>query len=326
MDINQPFSRQIRLLVLTVAILACFTAGWVLAKNIVDGAPPYVSATGRVLATSLFLWIFLLLHPGERVKPSIVLRRWPAIIVLALLGFVLYSLLTFFALTVLNPSDLGMTLALIPGFTYALGLAFFGDRLQNLKLLGVPLATGAALYYTTDGFLSFAAKDVLGIAMAAGAALSYALYGLTYKRLMADLPMTSVLPFITAAAFLMFLPGLLVVGPEARSINFWTVVKLLMLGAGLSAPVFLMYHTVIELGGVLYANSIGILSPFAILLTEWAFGYRSGVGLGELSAMIACAVGVAFIFKDATEPTIASEDIVPPNQPSLNSDQTVSSE
>ena len=52
-----------------------------------------------------------------------------------------------------------MTLALIPGFTYLLALAFFGDRLHPLKLVGVPLATGAALHYTTDGFAGFAADD-----------------------------------------------------------------------------------------------------------------------------------------------------------------------
>jgi drug/metabolite transporter (DMT)-like permease len=228
---------------------------------------------------------------------------------LALLGFVLYSLLTFAALMVLNPSDLGMTLALIPGFTYALGLAFFNDRVHHLKLLGVPLATGAALYYTTDGFLSLEAADTFGIAMAAGAAFGYALYGLTYKRFMADLPMTCVLPFITTVAFLMFLPWFLFISPEKISIDLWTVAKLLILGAGLSAPVFLMYHAVIDLGGVLYANSIGILSPFAILLTEWAFGYRNSASLGELIAMTACAVGVALIFKDASRSHGASKTI-----------------
>jgi hypothetical protein len=54
---------------------------------------------------------------------------------------------------------------------------------------------------------------------------------------------------------------------------------------------------------VLYANSIGILSPFAILLTEWAVGYRDGVAAGELAAMAACAAGVALIFSHATRPT-----------------------
>ena len=245
----------------------------------------------------------------------VVLRRWPAIIVLALLGFVLYSLLTFLALTVLNPSDVGMTLALIPGFTYVLGLAFFSDQIHHLKLLGVSLATGAALYYTTNGFLSLTTADAFGITMAAGAALSYALYGLTYKKLIADLPTTSVLPFITAVAFLMLLPWLLFVSPAERSIDLWTAAKLLMLGAGLSAPVFLMYHAVLDLGGVLYANSIGILAPFAILLTEWGCGYRSSVSLGELSAMAVCAVGVALIFKDATRPNRVSANITVSNRP-----------
>lgn len=307
--VSRHFSKQIRLLALTISILICFTISWVLAKNIIDSAPLYLSAIGRVLATSIFLWAFFLLRPGKRVKSTIMLRRWPAIIILALLGFVLYSLLTFLALTVLNPSDLGMTLALIPGFTYTLGLVFFGERIHRLKLLGIPLATGAALYYTTNGFQSVAAENAFGIVMAAGAALSYALYGLIYKKLMADLPMTSVLPFITTVALLMFLPWLLFVSPEERSIEIWTVAKLLILGAGLSAPVFLMYHAVIDLGGVLYANSIGILSPFAILLTEWIFGYRNDVTLGELSAMVACAIGVALIFKDAARQNGESQSI-----------------
>jgi drug/metabolite transporter (DMT)-like permease len=301
-DSLSPAARRARLLALTGGILACFTASWVLAKNIVDGAPPEVSAAGRVLATSLLLWAVFLVRPGARARPAAVLRRWPAVVLLALLGFFLYSLLTFLALTVLDPSDLGMTLALIPGFTYLLALAFFGDRLHPLKLVGVPLATGAALHYTTDGFTGFVAADVFGIAAAAGAALSYALYGLFYKRLMGDLPITGVLPFVTAAAVVMFLPWLMVLEPAARAIDATTAVKLLLLGAGLSAPVFLMYHAVIVSGGVLYANSIGILSPFAILLTEWAVGYRDGVAAGELAAMAACAAGVALIFSHATRP------------------------
>ncbi|MEQ8965571.1 MAG: DMT family transporter [Azospirillaceae bacterium] len=297
-----PPARRARLLALTGGILACFTASWVLAKHIVDGAPPEVSAAGRVLATSVLLWAVFLVRPGARAKPSAVLRRWPAVVLLALLGFFLYSLLTFLALTVLDPSELGMTLALIPGFTYLLALAFFGDRLHPLKLVGVPLATGAALYYTTDGFAGIAAGDAFGIAAAAGAALSYALYGLFYKRLMGDLPITGVLPFVTATAFLMFLPWLAVLEPAARAIDPATALQLLLLGAGLSAPVFLMYHAVIVSGGVLYANSIGILSPFAILLAEWAVGYRDGVAAGELAAMAACAAGVALIFSHATRP------------------------
>lgn len=295
---QQPTGR-LRLLGLTVGILACFTASWVLAKSIVENAPAEISAAGRVLATSLLMWAILFVRPRWRVSAKQVLRRWPAVLLLGLLGFFLYSLLTFLALTVLKPSELGMTLALIPGFTYLLALAFFGDQLHPLKLIGVPLATAAALYYTTNGFIGFALADAFGVAMAAGAALSYALYGLCYKKLMGDLPIVSTLAFVTAAAFVMFVPFILAMDSESRIVDPLTGAKLLMLGAGLSAPVFLMYHAVIVSGGVLYANSIGILSPFTILLAEWAFGYRDGVLTGELVAMAACAIGVTLIFSDA---------------------------
>lgn len=303
-DTHLP-GRRFYLLALSAGILACFTASWLLAKHIVTDAPAEASAAGRIFATSLLFWVIVALRPEHRVPWARIRVRWRGVVVLGLLGFVLYSLLTFLALTVLDASELGMTLALIPGFTYLLGLAFFGDRLHPLKLTGVPLATGAALYFTTDGFRALgldgamAGEQIAGVLAATGAAVSYALYGLVYKRIMVDLPIAGVLAWVTLAAFVLFLPYLALVDASLRTMDLATIASLLLLGAGLSAPVFLMYHAVIVSGGVLYANSVGILSPFAILLAEWALGQRGGLSVGEGVSMACCALGVALIFSHA---------------------------
>ncbi len=288
-----------RLSIYTFLILGLFSASWIVSKDIVSDLPA-AHATGlRLTATAVALWIIVAIHKPGRFPLADLPRALIGFVILAVLGFAGYFLLSFGALIPLQASQLSMVLSSIPAITYLIALALDLDKPNALKFVGVPLVTIGAVWFNLADARGLSVEQVTGLAMAATAALSYALYGLASKKLLAGRPLLGSLAWITTFAALMFVPVYIADPLPLQTLVPADIIKLALLGAILSAPIYVLYQIVLAAGGVVYANSIGVMAPFVILAAELGVGFRNDVTLPEIVAMMIGAVGVALLFIDA---------------------------
>ncbi|MCV4281653.1 DMT family transporter [Pseudomonas capsici] len=288
-----------RLLLFTFAILALFSISWLLSKNLI-GSIPVMHAVGlRLWATTAALWLIVAFRE-QAVSTSVPLRSTiPGFFILSVLGFSLYFACSFGALKTLKASDLTMVLATIPGITYLLGFLSRSLGFSWLKLSGVLIVSAAALAFNASGNES-GAVSLAGIALALVAAVSYAVYGLLSKRYLKDLPLLTSLAWITLISAMTFVPLFILEPAPLLLLSLEDVLKVLILGAACSAPVYVLYQKVLAEGGVLYANAIGLLAPFAVVAGEWLIGSGAALGAMKVIAMIAAVIGISLLFVDAS--------------------------
>ncbi|KPW57143.1 hypothetical protein ALO86_200074 [Pseudomonas syringae pv. berberidis] len=305
---------KVRLLLFTVAILALFSISWLLSKNLL-GSISVMHAVGlRLWATTAALWLIVAFRTRPPLDSKSLLARMPRFFILSILGFSLYFVCSFGALKTLKASDLTMVLATIPGITYLLGLLTRSLGFSWLKLMGVVIVSVAALAFNTyTGDVS--AVSPSGIALALVAALSYAVYGLLSKRYLKDLPLINSLAWVTLIAAVCFVPLFILDPAPLLLLKPEDALKVLILGAACSAPVYVLYQKVLAEGGVLYANAIGLLAPFAVVTGEWLIGSSTTLGAAKIVAMIAVMVGITMLFMDASGVSGWTFKRRPPNQP-----------
>ncbi|MFJ4145064.1 DMT family transporter [Pseudomonas sp. NPDC089734] len=291
-----------RLLLFTFAILTLFSISWLLSKNLI-GSIPVMHAVGlRLWATTAALWLIVAFRE-RAVWASIPLRsKMPGFFLLSILGFSLYFASSFGALKTLKASDLTMVLATIPGITYLLGFLSRSLGFSWLKFSGVLIVSAAALAFNASGNEGGAVSPA-GIALALVAAFSYAVYGLLSKRYLKDLPLLTSLAWVTLISAMTFVPLFVIEPAPLLALNLNDALKVLLLGAACSAPVYVLYQKVLAEGGVLYANAIGLLAPFAVVTGEWLIGAGAALSAVKVIAMAAAVIGITLLFVDASGST-----------------------
>lgn len=304
---------KVRLLLFTVAILALFSISWLLSKNLLGSISVKHAVGLRLWATTAALWLVVAFSSRPPLDSKSLLARMPGFFILSILGFSLYFVCSFGALKTLKASDLTMVLATIPGITYLLGLLTRSLGFSWFKLVGVLIVSVAALAFNT--YSNVSAVSPSGIALALVAALSYAVYGLLSKRYLKDLPLINSLAWVTLIAAVCFVPLFILDPAPLLLLKPEDALKVLILGAACSAPVYVLYQKVLAEGGVLYANAIGLLAPFAVVTGEWLIGSGTTLGAAKIVAMIAVMVGITMLFMDASGVSGWTFKRRPPNQP-----------
>lgn len=288
-----------RLLLFTFGILALFSASWLLSKNLL-GSIPVMHAVGlRLWATTTTLWVIVAVCEPRDCASLPLRSRLPGFFILSILGFSLYFASSFAALKTLRASDLTMVLAMIPGITYLLGLLSKSLEFSWLKLCGVLIVSAAALAFNASSSEGGAISPV-GIVLALVAAFSYAVYGLLSKRYFKDLPLLTSLAWVTLISTATFVPLFALDPAPLFALNLSDALKVFFLGAACSAPIYVLYQRVLTEGGVLYANAIGLLAPFAVVAGEWLIGTGAMLSGVKVIAMVAAVIGITLLFVDAS--------------------------
>lgn len=288
-----------RLLLSTFAILTLFSTSWLLSKNLI-GSIPVMHAVGlRLWATTVALWLIVVFCERNKLFSKHFFRRVPGFFILSVLGFSLYFVSSFGALKSLTASELTIILATIPGITYLLGLIFRALSFSWLKLSGVLIVTASAVAFNASGG-DGATMSPVGITLALVAALSYAVYGLLSKRFLKNLNLITSLAWITLISALTFVPLFILDPAPLLNLSSADIIKMLILGTVCSAPVYVLYQKVLAEGGVLYANAIGLLAPFAVVAGELIIGSTLVIGSVKIIAMITVVIGITLLFMDAS--------------------------
>ncbi len=288
-----------RLLLFTFAILALFSISWLLSKNLVSNIPVLHAVGLRLFATAATLWLIAIFREKAVFRSLPLLSMIPSFLILSVLGFSLYFVCSFGALKSLKASDLTMVLATIPGITYILGALTNVLKFSWLKLSGVIIVSVAAVAFNINS--GEGGYSLIGIALALTAALSYSAYGLLSKRYLKNLPLLTSLAWITTISAASFMPLFIFDPAPLLYLKLEDIFKILILGTVCSAPVYVLYQKVLAEGGVLYANTIGVLSPFAVVACEWIIGSSPSLNIIKIIAMIVVVIGMTLLFIDASK-------------------------
>ncbi|UNF30003.1 DMT family transporter [Bartonella krasnovii] len=262
---------------------------------------PVMHAVGlRLFATAATLWVIALFREKAVFRSLPLLSMIPSFLILSVLGFSLYFVCSFGALKSLKASDLTMVLATIPGITYILGTLTNSLMFSWFKLIGMIIVSVAAIAFNINS-VEVGYYSLIGIALALTAALSYSAYGLLSKRYLKNLPLLTSLAWITTISAVSFMPLFIFDPAPLLYLNLEDILKILILGTVCSAPVYVLYQKVLAEGGVLYANTIGVLSPFAVVTCEWIIGSSPSLNMIKIIAMIMAAIGMTLLFIDASK-------------------------
>lgn len=296
---------------LMVVLLA---AGWLLSGHLVAGIDPLAVAAGRTAAAFAVLTAIAAAVPAVRGGMREAVSRPRAVAALAVLGFVLYYTGTLLGVDRIGASRVGLIVSLLPCVTFAIGIAAFGERATARKTAGTLAAVAAAIAYAAGTGAEAAGGAVWsGTLLAFGGTVAYALYGYVYRSRLGDLPPLAALPAVTGTAALAL--GLIAVAAAplgALSAADWGGIA--VLGAVLTAPVFVLSHELILRRGPLFTSSVALLVPFLVRLGEWALGWAGPPGPAPIALLGLCAAGVWLTVRGDRAPA-------PPRTETVTTDQ-----
>ncbi|WP_273788980.1 DMT family transporter [Bartonella sp. ML70XJBT] len=262
---------------------------------------PVMHAVGlRLCATATALWLIAVFREKTVFRSLSLLSMIPSFFILSVLGFSLYFVCSFGALKSLKASDLTMVLATIPGITYILGTLTNSLMFSWFKFIGMIIVSVAAITFNINS-IEGAYYSLTGITLALTAALSYSTYGLLSKRYLKNLPLLTSLAWITTISAASFMPLFIFDPAPLLYLQLEDIFKILILGTVCSAPVYVLYQKVLAEGGVLYANTIGVLSPFAVVTCEWIIGSSTSFNIIKIIAMMMAVIGMTLLFIDASK-------------------------
>ncbi len=292
-DKTTPISGQI--LTLGLIILTFYSAAWIIAKFVAVSAPPVWATIGRLIASAAFLLGVLALMPSTRLSWVEIRRRRRDLFVLSLLGTSGYLTLTFISLRSIQPSQLVAVLAMVPALTFIIAWLRGLEAATPQKVTGVVIATAAAVGFNIDPLTQLDSGAWIGVTTAGLAAVSYAFFGVRFKETLPGMPVVGVSTVMIVMGIMTLLPlALLTEGPPPQ-VSGETIAALTLIGAGLSAPVYLLYGKIIQLGGALIASLAGVIGPFTVLIAEALIGLRATVFAWEWICALVCTFGVALI-------------------------------
>lgn len=287
--------------VLALLMVLLLATGWLVAGVLVEDTPPLAVAAGRTGSAFLVITLVALVGRRSRADARRAGRRWRAVLALAFLGFFVYYVGTLVGVAAIGASGTNLVVSLLPCVTFVIGIMAFHEHATWRKVAGTVLAVAAAGCYAVVAGRwaagpSLADADVTDVAvMGVGPAFvgtcAYALYGYVYRRQMSDVSPMAALPAVTGVAFAMLVPLVAVTTPLSRiSPAQW--LGTVVLGAVLTAPVFLVSHELIRRRGPLFTAAVALVVPLLVSLGEWGIGRSAAPGSVSLALILVCCVGI----------------------------------
>lgn len=181
----------------------------------------------------------------------------------------------------------------MPCASVVVGALFFGERAAPRKAAGAALACAAAAGYAALG-AEAGDMDGTGLLLVAGATAAFAVYGFLYRQRLSGLPPSAVLPVLLAAATCLLLPMALpaLIG---RPPTLAATGGIVVLGAAVYAPAYLVQHRLILLRGPVFTAAVQLAVPFTVRLGDWALGTAPAPTPAELLLLALCCGGIALV-------------------------------
>lgn len=292
--------------VLATLMVALLSTGWLLSGYLVHGAPALAVAAGRTAASFVAIVLIAGLFPSTWADIRASASRGWAVPLLAFLGFFVYYSGTLLGIGLIGASRVNLIVSLLPCLTFLIGIVAFREPATRRKALGTVLAVAAAGGFAlADGAASGGTGlDALlgGGLLALGGTFAYALYGYVYRQRMGGISPLAALPAITGAGTVMLGIATVLFVPLAEVTPAdWGGIAIL--GAVLTAPLFLISHELILRKGPLFTSAVALAVPFLVRLGEWALGWAGPPGPLVLVLIFLCTAGVWLTVADTRPAT-----------------------
>lgn len=286
-------------LLLLAGIIALYAASWVWSGQVLTDAPPLWAVAIRLSAS---LAVILLVNHFDRPDHTSGPHDGPTqpqMFVLSALGFAGFFCFTYFALRSIPPSLLVLVLSGIPILTFLQGALFFGAPFAALSIAGTVLIAGATALFATrlgvDGETMTNNASLVGIGYGVLAAIGYSFYGLLYKKWAASAPVMQLLPRLIAPSIIGILALALVFEGSPLNISGRAGLELIIIGAILAAPVYMMYNTLILISGPLAASSISVCAPITTFLLDTLVSEQRGLTMFDFTLVLVASAGVLLL-------------------------------
>lgn len=243
-----------------------FIAGRLLA----DSVPPACAAFLRFAIASLLLLFILFLHDGKLSPPPV--KKWFAIFLLGLTGVFLYNILFFTGLRYIEAGRASLIIALNPLVISILAHLFLNESYSRLKLVGILLSLGGALFVISNGQPSSLLSGGFGPGETAilGCVASWSAYSLIGRTVL-----TTISP-LAAVCYSSLVGTFLLLGPALKenivhllpTLNLGDWLNLSYLGiCGTALGFSLYYKGIQQIGATRAGIFINLVPVFSILLS-----------------------------------------------------------
>lgn len=186
---------QARLAYLLLALTTLFWAGnAIVGRALHASVPPVTFAFWRWALATLILLPFTWRHMRRDWKP--LMRAWPIVLLLALLGISSFNTLLYTAAQTTTATNIALIQTAMPAAIVLLGLLLFGERVTGKAALGVALSiAGAGVIVLRGDPATFSRWQILpGDVWMLVAVVLYALYSVLLRKR----PQVHPLSFVTA--------------------------------------------------------------------------------------------------------------------------------
>ncbi|MFD9428677.1 MULTISPECIES: DMT family transporter [unclassified Streptomyces] len=276
-----------------VALVLLLSGTWLLSGALVTGTDPLIVAVGRTAVCCAALTAVAASTGAGRADLRRAAARPGTVWLLGLLGFAGYAAGTLLAIPRIGTSLTNLVVALMPCVSVVVGALFFGERSAPRKAAGAALACAAAAGYAALG-ADAGDMDGTGLLLVAGATAAFAVYGFLYRQRLSGLPPSAVLPVLLAAATCLLLPMALPALIE-RPPTLAATGGIVVLGAVVYAPAYLVQHRLILLRGPVFTAAVQLAVPFTVRLGDWALGTAPAPMPAELLLLALCCGGIALV-------------------------------
>ncbi|MCV6547001.1 MAG: DMT family transporter [Cohaesibacter sp.] len=289
------------------AIIVLYAISWVWSAELLQDVAPLWSSAIRLGASFIGIVFFNLIRGHSGFKKLFGDANPRHLSLLAITGFSGFFALSYVALTSISATLLVLILSSIPVLTFLQSVLYFRQAATLFSICGTICTLLAIILFAhssgVEADLSSGKDHILlpwGILFALFAAVSYAFYGLSYKRLLSHYSVTDILPgLLGIGTVFSAITALLIEGvPSGFSVSL--IGQLLVIGAIIAAPVYVMYNLLIVRTDPLIASTISILAPVSTFIIEQAVRGHSLIGHsidpGHFAALAISAIGLLLLF------------------------------
>jgi drug/metabolite transporter (DMT)-like permease len=277
-----------------ILLIICnlFWAGnYVIGKYVVaEMTPLWITFSRWTFASIMLIGIA---HYLEKPDWKTVIKAWPKLLGLSLLGIVGYNLVLYSALDYTSSTNAAFVSALNPAMMVLFSVILLRDKISRLQILGISISLIGALVILTRGNVgqvlhtSYNKGDLLMLA----AIVLWTLYSITGKRIMNIPPITTTAASAFIAAVIMA-PFAMHQGIDIGKLSPLTISGILYITIFPSICSFIFWNISVREIGASKAGIFLNLIPVFTAIISWILGEK--ITLPQILGGLLVFIGVCF--------------------------------
>lgn len=259
---------------LLLVLCTLFWAGnYVFGKYIgIEMTPVGITFTRWMFASVILI---IIANFVEKPKWAEVLKHWPSLTALALLGLVGYNCLLYYALHFTSPTNAALVNSFNPGLIAIASAVYLKEKVSKIQGLGILLSFLGVFVIMTNGNLlkPFATEYNAGDLLMIGAIITWTLYSMIGKKLTTVPPITST-AVSGLIATIILAPFAIAQGIDYTNLSKMAVTGIIYIIIFPSICSFIFWNLGVREIGASKAGVFLNLNPVFTAAISWALGQR----------------------------------------------------